>query len=214
MTKITSVTMAGLLFVFCAFVLSSNCSSKNSADDDPQALCIKICTKTKACFGTATAAPDCAIDCKTRAPSQETLATCANAAELLARAKECTLVECGQLLPCSLTIPACRSTAGDAGDTDTSGAGGAEATGGSPGEGGAEATGGSSGEGGAGGAESDAFVEDPCADCVKADQCKALFSDAGAPNAYATSCRQTSGDDQVAVVNGCQQFKKLIPGCK
>jgi hypothetical protein len=213
MTKITSVTTAGLLFAFGAGVLVSTCSTKNSADDDPQALCIKTCTRIKECFGTATpeAAPDCAIDCKTRAPSKESLETCTNAAELLAHAKDCTQIACGQVIPCSRTIPACTTTSGDAGAMNGDGA---SATGGSSGTGGAEAAGGSAGAGGAGGAESDAPIEDPCVECVKADRCKALFSDAGAPNAYTTSCRQTSVDDQEAVITGCKNFSKLIPGCK
>jgi hypothetical protein len=213
MTKITSVTMAGLLFAFCAGVLAVNCSGKNSADGDPQALCVEICTKTLECFGTAAGPPDCAIDCKSRAPSQETLATCLNAAELLAHAKDCTKVGCGQIVPCSLTIPVCiGSGVGDGGNLgDTSGAGGAEATGGA---GGGEAMGGSPGAGGTPGGEPDATVDDPCLECVKADKCKAMFTDAGAPNAYTTSCRQTSGDDQDAVITNCRQLAKLIPGCK
>jgi uncharacterized membrane protein YgcG len=199
-TGLAGVTLLGFAFAFAASMVVVNCSEKT--DDDPRALCIKVCDKTRACFGTAVVATDCITACNAQVPANGQM-VCANAADLIAKAKECTGVGCGEIVPCAAKVPACVLADGGAGGAGGSGTGGESSAGGT---GGSDETGGSAGSG-TGGTTADAAVSDECADCVKADTCLGRLSDAGANNHLTMSCELSAGSDtQLTVITMCKQL--------
>lgn len=208
MNKLTPITIATFTFAVAAATVAGltipSCSSSSSSDD-AKAFCVQSCNKSKEC-NAVPATIDCNQICTTAANNPTGNAeTCTNAADIIAKGKDCLTKACAEFETCLDAVPECQKP------------GGATATGGSSGTGLPDAglpagTGGAPGGSGTGGSSGTAAG---CAICEKAQMCAAGFvPDAGTSIPYKTACEAATSAQRDQLISACAMLVAVIPGCQ